>query len=175
MATILLWCAPVADADGLVDLALIAAPDAAAAHDALGEVPDDHAVVIFVIVLGVRGVGKAGGGDFIAIGQGLEFALAIGLADQAVVVAGAQQQFQDHLAGGVNPGRFGFDHHAGVGHGGAGRQQGPGTFHFHHAHATRSGGGGIFHIAQGGDGDRLRAPGPLPKWSGRAGTPPSSH
>ncbi len=89
--------AAVADADGLVHLAFIAAPDAAAAHDALGPVPDDHGIVVFVIVLGVRGIGKAGGGHLITVGQGLQLALAVGLTDQAVVVAGTQNQFQDIL------------------------------------------------------------------------------
>src|SRR5664280_1818287 len=88
----------VTDADCLVDLPLVATPDTAAAHDALGEIPDNHAVVVFIIILGARGVSETGGRHLIAVSQTLQFALAIGLADQAVVVAGTQDQLQDHLA-----------------------------------------------------------------------------
>ena len=41
---------PVADADGLIHLLLIAGPHTAAAHDALGKIPADQILIIFEII-----------------------------------------------------------------------------------------------------------------------------
>jgi hypothetical protein len=78
---------PVADGDGLVNLPLITGPDAAATHDALGKIPDYHAVIILIVIRGIWGIGESRSGNLVTIGQGLEFADTAGLADEAIMTA----------------------------------------------------------------------------------------
>ncbi len=149
----------VADLDGLVHLDLIAASDTAAAHDTLGEVPHDELIVVFKIIGRIRGRGKTGGGHLVTIRQGLKLAGAVGFADQAVVVARTQQQFDDHLAGRIEARGFCGNDHAGGSSRGAGRGQGPPALHLHHAHPAGSRGFGVLHITQSGNGVDARLAG----------------
>ncbi len=150
---------PVADLDGFIHLPFVAGPHAAAAHDALGKIPDDHGVVVFIIIFRARGVGIRRGGHLILVGQALEFAFAVGLADEAVVVAGRQQQFDDILPGCIHPLVFRLNHHPGGGRRGAGRGQGAPACHFHHADPAGTGGEGPLHITERGDGVNAGRPG----------------
>ena len=84
--------------EDLVDLDLVAGPDAAAAEDALVEVPLDHGVGLFDVVAGGIDV-EAGLFDPQPVDQVLQFAGAVLLAGQAVVIAGGPEQFDDQSLG----------------------------------------------------------------------------
>ncbi len=80
--------------ENLVDLDLVAGPDAAAAEDAFVEIPLDHGVGLFDFIAGGVDV-EAGLFDPEPVDQVLQFAGAVLFAGQAVVIPGGPEQLDD--------------------------------------------------------------------------------
>jgi len=78
--------APPGEIEDLVDLDLVAGPDAAAAEDALVQIPGDHGIGQFMFVAGMLDV-ETGGFDLQPVNEILEIAVAVLFAGQAVVVS----------------------------------------------------------------------------------------
>ena len=123
------------EVEDLVDLDLVADPDAAAAQDALVEVPLDHRVGAFDPIAGGVDV-ETGLLDPEPIDQVLQFAGAVLLAHQAVVVSRGPEQLDDQPLRGAHLGGVGLDDHAGADRHAAGGDQRPGLFDFDDADAA---------------------------------------
>ncbi len=130
---------------------LAANPHAARAKDAAVVV--EH-VPLLREVHRQRGVaiGEAHAGDAERDGQRLKFAVAVGDAHRAEVIALGQQQLDDHAAVGRQPRRV--DHHrkAFLHRRGAGGRQPPAAAHFDDAQAAGAHIRQAVQMAQGGDG-----------------------
>ncbi len=99
--------------DRPVDHHLIAGLNAAATEDAAAEIANDQRIPVFLRINIARGFFlKPQIGDFVKIGQILQAAVAVGLADQAVVRAAGKQQFHIKLSGLMDEGGFRENLHA---------------------------------------------------------------
>ena len=142
--------------ENFVHLDFVAGPHAPSAEDAFVEVPRNHRVCIFV-GMPRRLNAEAGLFDFQPVDQVLQFAGAVLLAGQAVVVSRRPEQFDDQTLCVANRLCIRADFHARADRHAAGGDQGSCTFHLHDANPAGADAGRFRVMAKGGNVDSVRA------------------